>query len=38
MAEVVEAPPRGLELFAAPRRQKALTATGAKATAFEKLG
>jgi ATP-dependent DNA helicase RecG len=38
VAEVVEAPPRGLELFAAPRRQKALSATGAKATALEKLG
>jgi ATP-dependent DNA helicase RecG len=38
VAEVVAAPPRGLELFAGKRRQKALKATGERAKAFEKLG
>ena len=37
MAEVVAAPPRGLELFAGSRRQKALKAVGERAKAFEKL-
>lgn len=38
MAEVVQAPPRGLEIFAGKRRQKALKAAGERAKAFEKLG
>ena len=38
VAEVVAAPPRGLELFAAGRRRKALGITGPRATALEKLG
>ena len=38
MAEVVEAPPRGLEIFASERRQKPLKATGERAKALEKLG
>ena len=37
MAEVVAAPPRGLELFAGTRRQKALKGAGERAKAFEKL-
>jgi ATP-dependent DNA helicase RecG len=37
VAEVVAAPPRGLELFAGKRRQKALKAAGERAKAFEKL-
>ena len=37
MAEVVAAPPRGLELFANKRRRKALGATGERAKALEKL-
>lgn len=35
---MVEAPPRGLELFAARRRQKILKASGERAAALEKLG
>lgn len=38
MAEVVQAPPRGLEIFASERRQKPLKATGERAKALEKLG
>ena len=38
MAEVVEAPPRGLELFAHPRARKPLKVTGPRAIALEKLG
>jgi ATP-dependent DNA helicase RecG len=38
VAEVVEAPPRGLELFAAKRRQKPLKASGERARSLEKLG
>ncbi|MGH2774349.1 MAG: ATP-dependent DNA helicase RecG [Actinomycetota bacterium] len=37
MADVVQAPPKGLELFASPRRQKKLEATGKKARGLEKL-
>ena len=37
MAEVVAAPPRGLELFAGKRSQKALKAAGERAKAFDKL-
>ena len=38
MAEVVAAPPRGLELFASGRRKKPLKVTGPRAKALEKLG
>jgi ATP-dependent DNA helicase RecG len=38
MAEVVAAPPRGVELFAAHSRQKPLGATGKRGEAFAKLG
>jgi len=38
MGEVVVAPPRGLELFAAARRCKPLPFTGKRAEALEKLG
>jgi len=37
MAEVVQAPPKGLELFASPRRQEPLGATGKRARGLEKL-
>ena len=37
MADVVQAPPKGLELFASRRRQKKLEATGKKARGLEKL-
>jgi ATP-dependent DNA helicase RecG len=37
VAEVVEAPPRGLELFAAKRRRKPLKVTGPRAEGLEKL-
>ena len=37
MADVVQAPPKGLELFASRRRQKRLEATGKKARGLEKL-
>jgi ATP-dependent DNA helicase RecG len=37
MAEVVHAPPRGLELFASKRRQTNLEAAGRKARGLEKL-
>jgi hypothetical protein len=37
MAEVVQAPPKGLELFASRRRQKALEVTGRRAKGLEKL-
>src|ERR671919_60808 len=37
MADVVQAPPKGLELFASPRRQKKLEVTGKKARGLEKL-
>ena len=38
MAEVVEAPLRGLEIFASERRQKPLKVTGPRAIALDKLG
>jgi ATP-dependent DNA helicase RecG len=38
MAEVVAAPPSGVELFAAPSRQKPLGITGKRGEAFAKLG
>lgn len=38
MAEVVSAPPRGLELFASPRRARALKVAAAQARPLEKLG
>jgi ATP-dependent DNA helicase RecG len=38
MVEVVQAPPRGLELFAPRRRQAPLRAPGKRAGALEKLG
>ena len=38
MAEVVAAPPRGLELFATGSRKKPLTYTGKRAEALAKLG
>ncbi|MGH2750270.1 MAG: ATP-dependent DNA helicase RecG [Actinomycetota bacterium] len=37
MADVVQAPPKGLELFASARRQKRLEATGRRARGLEKL-
>ncbi|MPZ90899.1 MAG: ATP-dependent DNA helicase RecG [Actinobacteria bacterium] len=37
MADVVQAPPKGLELFASPRRQRKLEVTGKKARGLEKL-
>jgi ATP-dependent DNA helicase RecG len=37
MADVVQAPPKGLELFASPRRQRKLEITGKKARGLEKL-
>ena len=38
VAEVVAAPPKGLELFAAPRRRTPLTVQGKRATALNKMG
>lgn len=38
MAETVAAPPRGLELYAPPRRRKALGVTGKKLEALASLG
>ena len=37
MAEVVQAPPKGLELFASRRRQKSLEFTGKRSKGLEKL-